>query len=123
MRGSPGFCGELGKYCSVLHDHTLPKYGSRLYLQAVSYTLGKVRMPGMVLKDEQLTAYVVQHVFVWLHSVKSNFLGGLTICIEPRVPFGTIEAVYHLYYCCPHADLETTAPHDAYFTECLSVLP
>ena len=40
-----------------------PKQGSRLYLQdaalfnpGMSYTLGKVRKPGMVLKDKQLRA-------------------------------------------------------------------
>ena len=63
MRGSPGFCGELRNYCYTspccMTVHYL-KHGSCLYLQdaavfnqAMSYALGTVGKPGMVLKDKE----------------------------------------------------------------------
>ena len=88
----------------MLHNCTLLKHGSRLhdaalwFNQAVLYVLSKVEKPGMVLKDEQLTA--IQHVhygknvFVWLYRymAKWNFLWGLTVCTVPCVHFGKAEA-------------------------------
>ena len=104
----------------MLHDRTLLKHGSRLHLQdtalfnqAVPYVLGKVGKPGMVLKDDQLTA--IQHVhngknvFVWLHTYDQ-----VDSCMRS----------YYLYHALrpllkgrsgvsPSTDFETMASHDA----------
>ena len=53
------------------------------------YFLGKVKKPGMVLKDKQLTAIPRQHVHNGknvLHSHMANLLWGLTVCIHASYP-------------------------------------
>jgi len=63
MRDSPGFSGELGNYCDTSPCCMTVHYwimGVVTSIGRVWYAFGKVRKPGMVLKDKQLMA--IQHV-------------------------------------------------------------
>ena len=51
----------------MLHDRETRESDAALFNQAVPYALSKVGTPGMVLKDEQLTAIQHVHIIVFVY--------------------------------------------------------
>jgi len=78
----------------MLHNRTLLKHGSRLYLQDAALFNKPVLYASQLIRKGRNGAEgreAAHIIFVWLHTAKSNLLWGLAIFIVPHIHFGKAE--------------------------------